>query len=177
VAPDLKRVHALCTHYGVTTVEHTEAVTVVRPALSLYHREAVRAKRGWQMGPSLNTWVHWRRKRVAIDYEAFFNDDDAPNVLIHELAHCLAPQPPHKVLEPLSLMLAFEYQAHRELKIDGWSHWMRDYTVARLIKAGLPTDYANWPSLTTRARGEILTHSRMKAIQAGVLRPDGKLAR
>jgi hypothetical protein len=89
---------------------------------------------------------------------------DWPSALLHELAHCLAPEPPSRMDEVDSLMLAFERCSARLLRITAWEAWMDTYS--------LPDPHGTlkpWTQLSIQHRGHLLNISRRHARAAGVL--------
>jgi hypothetical protein len=86
-----------------------------------------------------------------------------PAALLHELAHCLAFEPPSWINEPISEMLAFEYFSLRYLKIYGWGRWMKDY--------GMPDGRA-WQRLSNLEKHDYLDASLDLAREVGILNRD-----
>lgn len=127
----------------------------------------------WFKSPLCHGGIEWDERRIwLLDGKArypSYGPFATPNILLHELAHCLAFENPEEISEPYSEMLAFEYYSTRWLRLGGWSKWMHDYYLDR--DDGF--SQARWSDTTTRERHRWLEASLTAARFYGVLNKDG----
>lgn len=143
---------------------------------------------GWT-SPSSRPWthdgpgifsIHWpsrkvvepiatapKRARVATDLDAWY--------LIHEISHILLSIDPEEVIETTSAILALDHYAGRYLKIDGWAHWMKSFT----LDVGLAEPWGDtlygleWNEIPDEAATFLVGESLNLAVAQGLLTADG----
>lgn len=147
VRRDIAKVLGYCRRWGVSVIKGDNPF--MDDDKSFHH------------GPTGSTAIYWPRREII--WHERRTESDAPNLILHELAHCLAETKPSDVDEVYGMMLSFEYHSHRWLRVNGWEVWMADYEAGDA-----------WRYLSQQERHRILQESRKAAISAGVLSPELK---
>jgi len=150
------------------TPEETQAVELSRVfryaerwgvKIALGDTEAEDPHRRYHRGPTGATGIWWPDRSILIDPKSL-DDWDLPNMLVHEIGHCLNEKDPEDV-EVENLVLAFDWASHRFLKLSNWSRWMDSFVISQ--------DGDSWDVYNLRQRSRALDITRTKAVEAGVL--------
>lgn len=132
---------------------------------------------GFYEGPIMGG-IHWPTRTIWWPWDEPANELSAC-ALLHELSHVVVDESPDEVSEIHSAMLAFEHAAMRSLRLP-WSMWMDNFhldvvdTIAEnepITKVKLIT----WNELPSKERHDLLAESRAKAIESGLMTPNGRL--
>jgi hypothetical protein len=126
--------------------------------------------------------IDWKARAIIFKLRFYEDSGIAACALVHELSHILCGVHPDEVDEVDSEMLALDFYGNRYLKLSKWGTWMSSYWIESSPLSKLCSHapefcecfHGEWPTLTTRARGKLIDHSRALAVEAGLLTRSGR---